>query len=267
MTRIVSLDHLTVFELTPPELVSVAAQTGFDHVGIRLYPAAPGEHRHPMTGDTPMRRETLLRMKDLGVAVLDVGVFGLQRLTDISAFEPVFESAARLGARHVLVGMAEADEALGADLFARLCELGRDYSLLMNLEFLPWSGVPTLAHAVRLVQQAAQPEGRVLIDAMHLDRSGGGPADIASVPDALLAYAQICDATAPRPKDFETMIYQARQAREFPGGGSLDLRALVKALPPGLPLTLEAPVQPVPGAVTAVERAMRGRAAMDALLS
>ncbi len=266
MARIVSLDHLTVFELTPPELVTVAAQTGFQHVGVRLNPAAPGEHRHPMIGDTPMRRETLRRMGELGVAVFDVGVFRLERTVDVRDFEPVFESAARLGARHALVGVAEPDEQAGADLFASLCELGRGYSLLMNLEFLPWSGVPTLAQAQRIVQLAGQPEGRVLIDAIHLDRVGEGAADVAAASPALLAYAQICDARSPRPVDFETMIYQARQDREFPGDGDLDLPGILMALPPDLPLTLEAPVQPRPGAATALERARRGRATMDALL-
>lgn len=126
--RIVSLDHLTVLELTPPELISVAAQAGFSHVGIRLNPAAPGEHRHPMLGNTLMRRETLKRMLDLGVAAFDVGVLRLERGLDVRQFEPVLESAAHLGARHVLVGVSEPDESLAAALFADLCELGRDYA-------------------------------------------------------------------------------------------------------------------------------------------
>src|SRR5512139_4054192 len=90
---IVSLDHLTVFELTPPELVSIASQVGFSHVGVRLQPAAPGERQHPMIGDTPMLRETLSRMEDSGVKVLDVGVFRLKKETDIGSFEPVFAAA------------------------------------------------------------------------------------------------------------------------------------------------------------------------------
>ena len=38
--RIVSLDHLTVFELPPPEVVRCAAAAGYRHVGLRLKPAA-----------------------------------------------------------------------------------------------------------------------------------------------------------------------------------------------------------------------------------
>ena len=48
----ISLDHLTLFELTPPQLVEVAAAAGFTHVGLRLNPAAPpGEPQHPMRGN------------------------------------------------------------------------------------------------------------------------------------------------------------------------------------------------------------------------
>ncbi len=86
---ILSLDHLTVFELTPPELVGTAALAGFSHVGVRLQPAAPGEKQHPMIGDTPMLRETLARMADTGVKLLDAGVFRLRKDMDIPGLEPV----------------------------------------------------------------------------------------------------------------------------------------------------------------------------------
>ena len=39
MTHRLSLAHLTAPELAPPEMVRVAADHGFDHVGLRLLPA------------------------------------------------------------------------------------------------------------------------------------------------------------------------------------------------------------------------------------
>jgi sugar phosphate isomerase/epimerase len=265
--RIVSLDHLTLFELTPPELVHTASLSGFTHVGMRLNPAAPGEHQHPMIGDTPMRRETLARMDDSGVGVFDIGVLRLKKETNIPAFEPVLESAARLGATQVVVNGDEPDPVLLADLLARLCELGRVHGLTMNLEPTPWTGVRTLADAARVVQSAGQLNARVLIDTIHLDRSGGTPADIAAVPASLIAYAQLCDAYGPRPHDFETMIFQARNERRFPGEGNLDLGAMLRALPPGIPLSLEAPTRTLAQTFSALERAQRGRAAVAALLA
>jgi sugar phosphate isomerase/epimerase len=265
---IVSLDHLTLFELTPPDLVSVAADAGFSHVGLRLNPAAPpGERQHPMIGDTPMRRDTLARMRDRGVAVLDVGVFRLKNGVDVAAFEPVLESAARLGAGHAVVNGDEADHARLADLLHRLCELGSRYGVVMNLEPTPWTGIPTLASAVHVVERCGHPGARVMIDTIHVDRSLGSAADIAQVPRRLIAYVQVCDATGPRPADFATMIHQARNERAFPGEGNLDLAGMLGVLPEGLPLSLECPVQSLAAGLTSGERARRGRDAVMSLLA
>ena len=265
---IVSLDHLTLFELTPPELVEVAAAAGFTHVGLRLNPAAPPQERqHPMLGDSPMRRETLTRMQATGVAVFDCGVFRLQRGVDVAAFEPVLESAAVLGAGHALVNGDEPDPALLADLLACLCELGDRYCIRMNLEFTPWTGIPTLASAVRVVEACGHASARVMIDTIHVDRSGGSIAELREVPLELVDYVQVCDAGGPRPADVATMIHQARNERAFPGEGNLDLVGMLGALPAGLPLSLEAPVQSLAGSLTPVERARRGRGAIDALIA
>jgi len=265
---IVSLDHLTLFELTPPELVAVAGAAGYSHVGLRLNPAAPpGERQHPMLGDTPMRRETLARMRDRNVAVFDFGVFRLQRGIDVAAFEPVLESAAVLGAGHAVVNGDEPDPQLLADLLRELCELGSRYGIAMNLEATPWTGIPTLASAVRVVQACGHASARVMIDTLHVDRSNGTPADIARVPRERVAYVQVCDGTGPRPTDFETMIYQARNERGFPGEGNLDLAGMLAVLPEGLPLSLEAPVHSLAARLTPVERAWRGRRAVDSLLA
>lgn len=265
--RLVSLDHLTLFELTPPELVQTASLAGFTHVGIRLNPAAPGEHQHPIIGDTSMRRETLARLRDTGIRVFDIGVLRLRNETNVANFEPVLESAARLGAAHAVVNGDEPDHGLLADLLARLCELGRAHGLTMNLEFAPWTGVRTLADAIRVVEAAGRPEARVLIDTIHVDRSGATPDDVAAAPSALIAYAQVCDAHGPRPHDFETMIFQARNERRFPGEGNLDLHAMIRALPPDIPLSLEAPTKMLAQTLSPLERARRGRAAVASLLA
>jgi sugar phosphate isomerase/epimerase len=263
---IVSLDHLTLFELTPPELVAVAAASGFTHVGLRLHPAAPpGERQHPMLGDSPMRRETLARMKDTGVAVFDFGVFRLKQGMDLAAFEAVLETAAVLGAREAIVNGDEPDPDRLADLLQRLCELGRRYGVRMNLEPTPWTGIATLAAALSVIQASGRPDARLMIDTIHVDRSGGTLADLAAVPHSLIDYVQVCDAAGPRPADFETMIHQARNERAFPGDGNLDLAGMLSVLPIGVALSLEAPVQSLAQRLSPLQRAQRARQAMASL--
>ncbi len=43
MPRPLSLAHLTVLELSPPEMIRVAAETGYASVDLRLAPATPGD--------------------------------------------------------------------------------------------------------------------------------------------------------------------------------------------------------------------------------
>src|SRR4051812_38922587 len=75
--RLLSISHLTALNATPPELVSAAADAGFDAVGIRVWPAGD-EPAFPVLGDTPMMRDTLSRLADTGVLVLDVEVLRLR---------------------------------------------------------------------------------------------------------------------------------------------------------------------------------------------
>ena len=124
-----------------------------------------------MIGDSPMRRQTLARMRDNGVAAFDFGVFRLKRGVDLAAFESVLESAAVLGAGQAVVNGDEPDLRVLADLLHGLCELGRRYGIAMNLEPTPWTGVPTLDAAVGVVEACGHPNARLMIDTIHVDRS------------------------------------------------------------------------------------------------
>lgn len=48
-----------MLELSPPEMIRVAAETGYASVDLRLAPATPTDIDWPLVGDTPMRREVL----------------------------------------------------------------------------------------------------------------------------------------------------------------------------------------------------------------
>ena len=104
-------------------------------------------------------------------------------------------------------------------------------------------------------------------DTIHEAREGNTPADIAALPADQIVYAQLCDGTMPRPTDFDTMIFQARGERAFPGEGGIDLASMIRALPPGVPLSLECPTKYRALGMSALDRAKRGRSAVDQLLA
>jgi sugar phosphate isomerase/epimerase len=264
MPHLLCLAHLTLIELAPPQLVLSAADAGFSHVGIRLAPASPTERQHPMLGGTAMMRETLACMRDRNVAVHDVELVRLTGASDVARFEPLLAAGAELGARQVLVGGDDADEARLAERLRELAELGARYGLRVGLEFMPWRGIRDLPSALRVVQQAGI--GGVIVDAIHLDRSGGTSADVAAIPAGQWAWFQVCDAPAQRPASEEELLYQARQARLAPGQGGLDLLGMLRAIPRDSVVSIEAPLHGRPGLLPPVERArMLRQATLDLL--
>ena len=261
-----SLAHLTVLDATPPELVTVAAAAGFRQIGIRLS-ATPsvGVPPYDMLGDTPVMRETLARLADTGISVLDVEFLRFEPQEPKGIPDGFLEAGARLGARYVLVMSAEPLEARTLERFCDLCERALQYGLHVCLEFAIYTGVRTLADAARVVKKSGCANASILIDALHFSRSGGLPSDIASVDGSLFKYAQICDAVEAIPTEANDLIREARTGRLLPGEGALPLRDLVAALPATIPLAIEAPDRAT-AALPALERARRSHRAMQALL-
>ena len=268
MPRPLSLAHLTVLDTTPPELVSVAGAAGFRTVGIRLT-ATPsvGVPPYDAMHDGPVLRETMSRLADTGVSVLDTEFLRFEPEHPVGIPEGFLETSARLGARHVLVMSAEPDESRTLDRFCELCDRAAGYGLSVGLEFAIYTGVRTLAHAAQVIARSKRANASVLIDALHFSRSGGLPAHVATVDPALLRYAQICDAgpDMPRPDDAPALIREARTGRLLPGEGVLPLAELVAALPVSATLAIEAPCRATAD-LPALERAKRAYRALSALL-
>lgn len=239
--RLLSLSHLTALPYAPPALIQLAADAGCGACGVRMLPATPGGTAYPLMHDAAQLRETLARQRTLGLEVLDIEIIRIGKAFDPHAYGAFLEVGQRLGARAVLVGGDDGDDAQLAEHFARLCEAAAPYGLACALEFMPWAAVKDVGAAARIVAAAAQPNGAVLVDAMHYARSGSTLDDVRALPKAWLRYAQLCDAAVPGPETVEALIHDARCARLLPGEGGIDLAALLAVLPPELPIAVEVP--------------------------
>jgi sugar phosphate isomerase/epimerase len=107
---------------------------------------------------------------------------------------------------------------------------------------MAWRTVASFADALDVVSAADRPNGGLLVDALHLSRSGGSPMDLRTAPARLIRSAQLCDAVAERPTTPEALIKEARSARLPPGHGALPLRDLLAELPDGTALSVEVPM-------------------------
>jgi sugar phosphate isomerase/epimerase len=267
MARPISLAALTVLELSPPDMVTCAAEAGYSHVGIRLLPATPTEPRYDIVGDTPLLREVERRLADTGVKVLDVEIFRIKPDTRVADYEAAIATAARLGASELLVAGNDPDEARQTDRFAAFCELAASYGLGASLEFMPWTDARDLTQAARIVAHTGRDSAGVLIDPFHLSRSRSRIEDIATIPPSQLRFMQFCDVPAGIPPTMDAILAEARAERLFPGDGGIDLLGLLRAVPRDLPLSVEVPTHTLALTVGATERARRALAATKRVLA
>jgi sugar phosphate isomerase/epimerase len=240
-SRALGLAYLTIPDQPPPIAIATAAALGCANVGLRLLPAAPGGPFWPLASDAAMLRDTRAAIKDHGVAVFDLEVLWLGADFDVKSLEPFFSVAAELGAKAVLVAGTDPERARLIQSYATFCDAARPFGLTADLEFMPWTKVPNAKVALDIVQTANRPNGGILVDALHLARSGSTLDDIRAIPRELLHYVQICDAPAAIPTTIEGLLHTARRERLLPGEGDINLRDLFAALPHDLPVSLEIP--------------------------
>jgi sugar phosphate isomerase/epimerase len=240
-------------------MVANAAEAGYDFVGLRLIPATPNEPCHDTRGDTPLIRETAHRLQDSGIQVFDIEIFRLRPDTRVNDFEPALVAGALLGARHALCAPQDADIERLADTLGAFAELAGRYGILVDLEPTPWYEVSRLATSEAVIAQSRRDDVGIVVDAIHFDRAGETTGSIQALPKRRFRYVQVCDAPAERPLDLPTLLHQARAERLIPGDGGLDLRGLLRALPPALPISLEIPMNALSATTSPLERARRMR--------
>jgi sugar phosphate isomerase/epimerase len=126
------------------------------------------------------------------------------------------------------------------ECYQKLCERAEKEGIRAVLEFLPITEVKTLADARAIVEAVDHPAGGLLIDPLHLARSGGRPADLAAVDPKWFPYAQFCDGRSELPEmSFERILEDAVDGRDVAGKGDLPLQELLAALPAATPLSME----------------------------
>jgi sugar phosphate isomerase/epimerase len=236
------LAHLTALELSPPALVAEAARAGFGFVGLRVVPATVGGPAYPTRAGTEAHRTLKQVLANEGVRLNDIEFIQLTADIDVSVFAGLFESAADLGAASVTASGDDDDHARLTAHFADLCDLAQQFALRVDLEFMRWRAIGSLPQAEAVVREAGKTNGAILVDALHLHRSGGKPGDLIPLPARYLRAAQLCDAGADIPVTEAAIIAEAREGRLPPGEGALPLGQLLNALPADTSLSVEMPL-------------------------
>ena len=216
------------------ELLGAADRAGYGSVTV-----TPRSYLQLSGRDTRSVR-SFLADRPLRVHVVDAilgGLPGSPRAEQVEPrFRPLFEyssaqcfdvaghlNAAAVNVAHFL-GAAVGLDAL-SDAVAGLAAEARSRGVLITVECIPGTGIPSLSAAHRIAAAAGSDVVSVMLDTWHHARSGGGVGDIRQLPPGAIGGLQLSDRRAPPPGT----PYRAMEDRLLPGRGELPLAELLSA--------------------------------------
>jgi sugar phosphate isomerase/epimerase len=253
-----SIDFISVFGLPPVQFVALAAELGCPHISIALQPMPANPHRYSVWSlreDSGMRRDTISALQDCGVTISLGEGFLVRPGIDVRGAAADLDLMHELGVSTVNILSLQPDRRRGLEQLATFADMALARGMRATLEFLPGLPIADLATAVAAVRCVARPNFQLLLDAMHVFRSGAQVSDIAALDPGLIGYAQLCD--VPLESKSESYADEARYERLPPGEGELPLLDFICALPRDLTIGLEIPM---------LGRAERGVSTHDRLI-
>jgi sugar phosphate isomerase/epimerase len=231
-----SLDCLTLGNVTPQELICSASKAGFNLVSLWLQ--APSLYPAQILRADAIE-EALALLNDTGVRVHALEAFDLVSPKSVSHYRPALELGARLGARTILaIHRTNPDRMEVVDALSCLVELAAQIGLKVNLEPIAMGYTRTLAEAYGLIRDSQTDTG-IIYDTWHFVRSGGGLADLTPAIRELIRHVQICDGAADSP--VEDWPMEAATERLYPGEGAFPLLDLLADIPRDIPWAIETP--------------------------
>lgn len=241
----IGIEFISVFGLPPLEFVALAADLNCRYIGMALAPL-PGlanPHNYPawsLREDLGLRRKFMAALRDRDVTIsLGEGFIGRPG-ADTQTIARDLDVMAELGVQCVNFLSVDADRGGAFDQCGDFARMAAARGLNATLEFLPGLSIGDLPNAVAAVRHVGMANFRLLLDAMHVFRSGAVAADVAALDPSLIGYLQLCD--VPRVSRFANYADEARHHRLPPGKGELPLLDLLVATPPGVVVGLEVPM-------------------------
>jgi sugar phosphate isomerase/epimerase len=239
--RRLGIDFITVLGMPPADYIHLAADVGVDEISLGYNPITPNPYNFEAWSllDANVRRATREALDARGVRIgLTEGIF-ITPKTDAKDRAREIDIAAELGARGVNTLSLDPDRARALDQIAALAEMAAAAGLVTTLEFAPIMAIQDLQGAVAAARHVGRADFGIVVDAMHLVRSGGTAAELAALDPNLIGHVQICDAS--RDFTFESYRHEAGAERKLPGDGEFPLADIIAAVPKDKTLGLEIP--------------------------
>lgn len=241
----VGLEFICALGAEPVGFVEAAAQLGCHYIGIALQPFVTVQG---IDAEWDLRDAGLRRAFRYALAHNDVALSIAEGFVAMpgSGFAPNWQDdlaiLAELGAPCANFVSVEPDRSRAFDQCADFALAAARSGMRSTIEFVP--GLPVihdLSSALTAVTHVGRPDFGLLLDAMHIFRSGSTVAEVAALDPARIGYVQICDVpTKPAGSNYAD---EARFDRLSPGDGDLPLCELIDVLPADRILGLELPMR------------------------
>ena len=235
------IGFLSVFALPPVDLVDLAADLGCHYIStvVQGQPLVPLDFEPYSLKDAALRKNLLAAMDHRGVTISLGDGFLVLPGAEMRSFSADLDVLAELGVPWINAVSLDPDLGRTFDQFAALTELAAQRNIRTAVEPVPGLTVGNLPTALAAVEHVGRPDFRLLIDTMHLIRSGSSAADLAAIDPDYIGYAQLNDTTlAPR---LDNYMEEAMFERMVPGEGELPLRDILSVLPAGIVIEIEVP--------------------------
>lgn len=238
MVRSFGLDHLTLLDVSPLELVRLASEVGYGSVGLRIRPVSASEPRWRLHESGTILRELLRLLSDTGIKVHQIEAVFIDESFEIGDLERDLAIGAALSSPHLLVVGVDPDLDRLADNFAQVAELAHSYGMRPILEPMSYRPIRTLEVAKQVISRSRT--GGIVVDCLHFLRARDDVSMLKQLTDQELALLQICDGPKTSPP-VQDLRQEALSQRLLPGHGEFDLKTLVDARPTQQLISLEAP--------------------------
>lgn len=242
MSQKYSLAHLTVLKCAPPELIYIAAMTGYDYVGLRpIYMGLVGEPNYDLANNKEMLKDTKTALKETGIEIHDIELAKIEEGRNVDQYEAAIAVGAELGAKSILSSIWTLDEDFYLEQFSRLCDIAYKYGMNVDLEFVTWANVNDLESAAKVLKTVNKPNAGIMIDTLHFNRSRVELDELDSIPKDWFHFAHICDGPKEIPTDKAGLIHTGRDERFYVGEGGIDIAAILNRLPEEIVYSIELP--------------------------
>jgi sugar phosphate isomerase/epimerase len=241
--KALSLDILTVMGMAPAAHIRLAAKLGCRYIGMQVTPAARAAELYAnwsLRNNPGLMREVKAALLENGVSIRLGEGFLLLPKTEMHDLETDLDLLADAGADRANICILDEERSRAWDRVGAFAELSAARGMRPLIEFVPTLAVGDLTTALHVIRYVGRADLGLVIDTMHLFRSGATVADVAALDPSLIGYVQISDVPW---TGAGTYAEEACFNRRCPGDGDLPLKDLMRALPGDVPIGIEIPMR------------------------